>query len=178
MADFVKYGTIISLDKDFIEKVKAYEPPKFIGKVKIKGKMEISIQHILMSWNIKEDSQLLPITAKAYGLNPDKIDKYPLIDFIRLTIELQEISEKAAKMFMELKRENKDSELQSVLEGFSTSDLGLIDRFVKRCGGAYTHDTASDVSWYIVYTAFKEDTDEYDKQLAISEIMEKRNGNK
>lgn len=178
MADFKKYNTIIALDKEFMSKIKAITKPAKIKKVKLKTKMEISIQHILMSWNIKTDEQVLPITAKAYGLDVEKIDEYPMIDFMQLVAELQDVSEQAGKMFMALKRENKDSEIQSVLEGFTTTDLALIDRFVLRSNGAYTHDTASDVSWFIVYTAFKADTDKYDSELAISEIMDKRNGTK
>lgn len=178
MKDLKKYGNIIALDKNFMQKIREEKIPPRIKGIKIKKDREISIQHILMSWNVKDDEKVKEVTAKSYGLEVEKIDEYPLIDFMQLVVKLQDVSTEAGKMFMELKRENKDSEIQSVLEGFTTSDLGLIDRFVTRCNGAYTHDTASDISWYIVYTAFKADTDKYDSELAISELMEKRNGNK
>lgn len=181
MSDFKKLGHIIGLDKAFLEKIKSFSVTDKICDIYIKKNVQISIQHILQAWNLKGNEQLLGLTARSFGLDENNIDEYPLIDFIRLTIELQETASKAAELFMSLKREPKDKEIAGVLEKFTTaSDLSIIDRFVTRCKGAYTHDTASDISWVVVYEAFKLDTIEYDKQIATNEIMEKRakNGNK
>lgn len=175
MRDLSRIGVLVNLDPEFLNKVKAYDCPKFIDKVKIKHRNEIELQYLIQTWDLSDNQKLLNLTAKAYGLNPEKINSYPLIDFVRLTIDLQEVAEESAKMFMTLKRESKDSEIAGVLEEFSTTgNLGIIDRFVTRSNGAYTHETAAKTQWIIVYNAFLNDTIEYDKQIAINEIMEKR----
>jgi hypothetical protein len=181
MLDFKKKGCVLGLDASFLEKVKQFDPPKHIDKVEIKNYANISIQHILQTWNLKDNDKLLSLTARSFGINESKIDKYPMIDFIRLTILLQDTASKAAELFISLKRESDDKELSGVLERFNTnSDVSIIDRFVTRCKGAYTHDSAADTSWYIVYEAFKADTLEYDRQMATNKILEKRakNGTK
>lgn len=181
MQDFYRLGTLINLDKEFIHKVNMQSMPTTIAGIKLKHRNEIELQYLIQTWDLKDNDKLLKLTAKAYGLNHEVINSYPLIDFLRLTIDLQEVAEESAKMFISLKREPKDKEIAGVLEGFSASgNLGIIDRFVTRSNGAYTHEMAAKTAWIIVYTAFLNDTIEYDKQIAINEIMEERakNGNK
>lgn len=178
MKDYARLGSIINLDKDFLDKVKKYDIPKKIGKFVVRDRYKIQLQHICQAWNIKNEQKLLEVTAKAYGLDKDKINDYPLIDFTRLTIDLQDIAEESAELFSKLKRENKDPQIQAVLDKFSTTNLGIIDRFVLRSNGAYTHDQAAECGWYIVYEAFKSDTDKYDIDVKINEIMEEKHGRK
>ena len=182
MRDLSRIGVLVNLDPEFINNVKEQTMPSMIGKVKIKHRNEIELQYLIQTWDLSDNEKLLKLTAKAYGLDPDFINNYPLIDFLRLTIDLQEVAEESAKLFISLKREPKDKEIAGVLEGFSTTgNLGIIDRFVTRSNGAYTHETAAKTAWIIVYNAFMNDTIEYDKQTAINEIMEERmkqNGNK
>jgi len=116
---------------------------------------------------------LIKLTANAYGLNEAKVDTYPMLDFIRLTIAFKDVLEEAADLFNKLSRKSKKSKIQAILEKYSyQSNVQMIDRFVKRSNGAYTHDQAAETSWYVVYEAFKADTAAYDIDVDINEMNE------
>jgi hypothetical protein len=181
MADYIELQAVISLDTAFSDKIKAFSVPKTVAGLKIRSAMEIQLQHILLAWNIKDEQGLLKVTAKAYGLDSDKIMEYPLIDFIRLTFELNDTAVKAAEMFKKLKRENKDSKIKEILSKFTTENpTAIFVEIMKASAGAYTQEMAAQLSWKLAYDIIEAQTIEYDKQNAINELQEERmkNGTK
>jgi hypothetical protein len=137
--------------------------------------MEIQMQHILMAWNIKTENDLLNVTAKCFGLDSEKVDGYPLIDFLRLTFAAEDIALKAAEMFKKLKRETKDAEMKEILSKFTTNNpTAIFVELMKASNGAYTQEQAAELPWKLAYDIIEAQTIEYDKQNAISELQEKR----
>lgn len=175
MADYYRLQAVISLDKAFGDKIKACDVPKVVAGLKMRSEMEIQLQHILMAWNIKDEQALMKVTAKAFGLDAEKILTYPLIDFIRLTFALNDTAVKAAEMFKKLKRENKDSKIKEILSKFTTDNpTAIFVEIMKASNGAYTQDQAAELSWKLAYDIIEAQTIEYDKQEAINELQEER----
>ena len=175
IADYKALQAVISLDKSFEDKVKAYAVPDTVAGLKMRSAMEIQLQHILMAWNMSNHNDLLRVTAKSFGLDAEKVDEYPLIDFLRLTFLLEETALKAADMFKKLKRETKDSEMKEILSKFTTNNpTAIFVEIMKASNGAYTQEQAAELSWKLAYDIIEAQTIEYDKQNAIMELQEKR----
>lgn len=175
MADYIEFQAVISLDKAFPDKIKAFDAPKVVAGLKMRSAMEIQLQHILMAWNIKDEQGLFRATAKAFGLDADNVLTYPLIDFIRLTLQLNDAAVKAAEMFKKLKRENKDSKIKEILSKFTTDNpTAIFVEIMKASKGAYTQEQAAELPWKLAYDIIEAQTIEYDKQEAISELQEER----
>jgi hypothetical protein len=172
MRDFDRLSVVFKHDKAFMEKVAACAMPTHINGVKLKVGGEIPLQYIAMCWNVQDEAMLKRITALGYGLDAEKIAKYPLIDFLRMTQEFQSEAEKAAKMFMTLKRESKDERLKSILKDFKTSERAIYTEIMISSNGAYTQEQAADMPWILAYDIIERNTMEYDKQMAINEIQQ------
>lgn len=175
IADYRNLKFILSYDKAFTDKIKQFAPVKVLRGVKICNPMEIQLQHILMAWNVKSEDDLFNITAKCFGLDAEKIDKYPMIDFLRLSLVVDETAFQAGEMFKKLKRETKDSEMKEILSKFTTNNAtAIFVEIMKASNGAYTQEAAASLSWKLAYDIIEAQTIEYDKQNAMHELQEKR----
>lgn len=172
MKDLATLGVVVKHDSNFMSKVAEFECPDTIDDVKLKLGGNIPLQYIVMCWDIKSDEELKQHCANGCGLNAEKIDEYPLIDFLRLTLHFQEEAEKAAKMFMSLAREPKNEKLKGILSEFKTSKRAIFAEIMVTSGGAYTQEMAADLPWILAYDIIERNTIEYDKQMAIAQMQE------
>ena len=123
-------------------------------------------------WDIKDQNTLTKLTAKIFlNIEEEKIPNLPLIDFLRLTLFVEEKSLFAANLFKKLQRESKDAKIRAILENYRGSEFGIIARFCKLYP-AYTLEQAADLSWVKVYNAFEEDTKINDINEAIAEVRQ------
>lgn len=162
---------IISLDKKFEEKVRKFPIPEKICRTKIVKSQMIQFQHILQAWDAKADFP--SIVAKSFGLNPDRIDKYPMIDFLRLSYELADVSKKAAEMFEGLKREAPEGlklKLDKLSPKFRSSILTTV---MIASEGAYNQEQVAKLSWVFVYDILESQVHESDRAKITSEYYDK-----
>lgn len=180
MKDLAALGVVIKCDSNFMTKVAGVTCPTEIDGIKLKLGGEIKLQYIIQCWDVIDDENLKRITANGCGLNDADIDKYPLIDFLRLTLHFQEEAEKAAKMFMALSRKPKDERLAKMLENIKTSKRAIFTEIMMSSNGAYTQEQAADLPWVLAYDIIEKNVIEYDKQVAQSELMEEdaKNGSR
>ena len=169
--DLARLGFILKHDAKFMEKIGEQGLPEIIFNEKVRHPAEIPLQYIIISWDTKDDSQWLNVTGKAFGLKGD-INNYPMIDFLRLSVELSRESEKAANAFKTLKREIKDERLRKAIEGMQTSPRAIFVEIMQLSNGAYTQDAAADLGWVAAFDILQKAVNEYDRQLAQTQIME------
>lgn len=175
MSHYLLYESVFSLDKRFEEKVRAYDVAKEIDGVKVKSIMEIQFQHIIMAWNIQTQLDLFNVTCKAYGLDIEKVDSFPMIDFLRLTFTIADTSKLAGDIFKKLKRETKDAQVKDILSKFTTNNpTAILAEIMVASKGAYTQEQAGQLPWKLAYDIIEMQTIQYDKETAIAELQEKR----
>ena len=175
MSHFLLYEPILTLDKAFMDKVRAYGVPKAIDGVTIKNMAEIQLQHLILAWNVKTKLDLYTVTCKAYELNVERIDKFGMIDFLRLTLSIEDLTTKAFEMFKTLKRESKDAAIKDILAKFERSNpRAILVEIMTASNGAYTQTQAGELPWIMAYDILEQQTLQYDKEMAISELQEKR----
>lgn len=173
MKDWDVLKAVCGLDEKFVEKVKAFDVPKKILGKKVKQTAYIQLQHIISAWDIKTEEDLHKWTAKAFGIS--NIKKCPIIDFIRLTIAFSDVAGEAGKLFMDLRRECKDSDLKTKLEALKTKHKSsILAEIMIASQGAYTQQQAAELPWMFAYDILERQTLEYDKSVIQSEEMEKK----
>jgi len=179
MRDLAGLECILKHDNRFMDKIAEQSLPELIGDEKVRHSAEIPLQYIIVSWDTKDNGEWMKLTAKSFGLKGD-VNNYPLIDFLRLSVELGRESEKAANAFKTLKREIKDERLRKAMEGIQTSPRAIFVEIMQLSGGAYTQDMAADLSWVMAFDILQKAVGEYDRQQIQTEIMEEdmKHGNK
>jgi len=175
MSEYLAYEPVLDLDKKFMDNVKALPLPSEVAGVKIKNLQEIPFQYVIMAWNVNDKNSLFSITCKAYGLKVDDIDSYPMLDFLRLTTEIEKLNEVTAKMFSALKRDEKDAEVKSIKEKFkSNNPTVVLAEIMVASKGAYTQEQVAEMPWKLAYDILEMQTLEFDRQTAVAELQEKR----
>lgn len=170
--DLVKLGWIVQCSNyDFIGQIKAFDIPTSLNGIDVLPIEKISLENMLKMWDCNDDTTLLKLTASVFlGINDDKFNELPLIDFLRLTIHLKDTAILAAEQFQSLKRESKNPKIKAIMAGFSGTEFGIIDRFCLRMG-MNDHDKAAETPWSIVFMCFREDTMKSDIEEAINETL-------
>ena len=151
MKDWDVLKAVCGLDEKFVEKVKAFDVPKKILGKEVKQTAYIQLQHIISAWDIKTEEDLHKWTAKAFGIS--NIKKCPIIDFIRLTIAFSDVAGEAGKLFMDLRRECKDSDLKTKLEALKTKHKSsILADIIIASQGAYTQQQAAELPGCLLMT--------------------------
>lgn len=173
MKELARIEPILACSRqELLTEIKRFDVPTKVAGIEVIDASLIGLEDMLDIWNVKTEQDVLNLTAKCFlGLEPKDIPNLPLIDFLRLSIHLQDTATKAAELFRSLKREPKDGRVAAILEDFQTSDFGIIDRFCQR-PPYYDHEYACKIAWTIVYGCFAEDTKKYDIEEKMEEIRE------
>ena len=163
------------------DEIMKFDSPKKIGLMTVKKESKISIGQMLKIWDIKDGHDLIQQTVDTMLLNTKfnrlyyklfirKYTNLPLIDFTRLTKEVELIAKKASDAFKTLERQPKDLKKKAIYEKYKGDKFDFIARFCE-IAPAYTYDEAFDVSWVTVFQAFRRQTKQDDINEEIQEVM-------
>ena len=137
----------------------------------IKDFNEISIEDMIIVWDVSDNEQLVILTARIFLEIEDekKISKLPLIDFLRLTSHLETISKLVANEFKKISRESEDPKIRNILSKYKGSAFDMLDRFC-RLYPAYKIEEVKKMDWNTVLQAFISETKHNDIQTEINEL--------
>lgn len=163
------------------DEIMRFECPKRIGMMKVRKESKIPIGEMLKIWDIKDGKALIEQAVETmllynrfnrfyYKLFIRKNINLPLIDFTRLTKEVELIAKKAGEAFKTLEREPKDPKKKAIYAKYKGDKFDFIARFCE-IAPAYTYDDAFNVSWVTVFQAFRRRTKQDDINEEIQETI-------
>lgn len=167
-------------DVNIQDEIKKYDVPKQIGFIKVTDINDIPIGKMFEIWELKTNEELISKTIEVFLKNTlwKKIlfklnffnEKYlPLIDFMRLVIYTNEVSELVATYFKSCKVITVDKRYEAIYEKYKGEYIDVIINFCK-IFPSYTIEQALKVSWVDIYQTVKANTKDINIQIEISQL--------
>ena len=170
-------------DTNILDEVKKFDIPKQIGFIKVTDINDIPIGKMFEIWEVKTNEELINKTIDVFLKNTlwKKIlfklnffnEKYlPLIDFMRLVIYTNEVSELVANYFNSCKVLTVDKRYEAIYNKYKGEYIDVIINFCK-IFPSYTIEQAMKVSWVDIYQTVKANTKDINIQIEISQLNNK-----
>ena len=170
-------------DTNILDEVKKFDIPKQIGFIKVTDINDIPIGKMFEIWEVKTNEELINKTIDVFLKNTlwKKIlfklnffnEKYlPLIDFMRLVLYTNEVSELVANYFKSCKVLTVDKRYEAIYNKYKGEYIDVIINFCK-IFPSYTIEQAMKVSWVDIYQTVKANTKDINIQIEISQLNNK-----
>jgi hypothetical protein len=171
-------------DINIQDEIKKYDVPKQIGFIKVTDINDIPIGKMFEIWELKTNEELISKTIDVFLKNTfcKKIlfklnffnEKYlPLIDFMRLVLYTNEVSELVANYFKSCKVLTVDKRYEAIYNKYKGEYIDVIINFCK-IFPSYTIEQAMKVSWVDIYQTVKANTKDINIQIEISQLNNKQ----
>ena len=171
-------------DTNILDEVKKFDIPKQIGFIKVTDINDIPIEKMFEIWEVKTNEELINKTIDVFLKNTlwKKIlfklnffnEKYlPLIDFMRLVLYTNEVSELVANYFKSCKVLTVDKRYEAIYNKYKGEYIDVIINFCK-IFPSYTIEQAMKVSWVDIYQTVKANTKDINIQIEISQLNNKQ----
>lgn len=170
-------------DTNILDEVKKFDIPKQIGFIKVTDINDIPIGKMFEIWEVKTNEELINKTIDVFLKNTfwKKIlfklnffnEKYlPLIDFMRLVLYTNDVSELVANYFKSCKVLTVDKRYEAIYNKYKGEYIDVIINFCK-IFPSYTIEQAMKVSWVDIYQTVKANTKDINIQIEISQLNNK-----
>lgn len=168
-------------NENVMDMVRKFSIPDRIGYIKATHNNKISIGQIMDIWDIRTDRALIETTLKLFLKNDRykrlvfalcyrKVERLPMIDFLLLVANTEDLGTKTAQLFETLKREPKDERKKAIYAKYKGNKFDFIKRFCD-IAPAYTYDEAYNVPWPTVFMAFQAKVQQDDIEMELSELQ-------